>query len=461
MRAEDVKWIGRGLACASDMVLENLHIPTTAIRPAVSTSTGLRARAQDDLTLRLQDVVKRSCELRAEIEDKPGRKRKADGGGGGVRRGKEGEEGEGEGEGEGEEGEGEGKGDSAVCAPVCAQARDGLDFDTVMLKALPPRCNLVRTGPPMDLRRSCRLTPGVLARWARLQVEVFNLVHPTLARHVTGSPKISLPAGVTQRRSVITKLKGKDGRIRGFLLGKRVDYSARSVISPSSTLPVNAVGVPRSIACTLTIPIRCTSKNMRQLRACVLKGAGVVGGAATVIDVSGRLISLEAVSDLEAVDVRPGVVVERHLNDDDIVIFNRQPTLHRLGMLGHVVKIVEGDTFQLALPVTTTTARSFDGDEMNAHVTQSPAATAELSILMSVAANAVNPKTTRCAFGLVQDALLGVNLLTARRANPPLFSAERRVGSRVWCGGATWTRWGGSARTWRWRSAWPTCPRRP
>ena len=359
-KREEVLFLGSGLETLADLVIENLLIPSTAIRPAVSSSTGLRARSQDDITLRLQDCIKRSADLRSEIEQEQERH---------------------------------------------------TDIDARIIQALPPRSDLLTSGPPAMLRKHS-LSPSMMTKWARLQVEIFNLVHPTLSRYVSGAPKTSLPAGVSQRRCLMSKLKGKEGRIRGSLLGKRVDHSARSVISPCPVMAIDCVGVPESIATTLTVPIRCTIHNIDSLRTCVLRGAGVVGGASSIIDINGRMISLEAVADKHSVDLRPGCVVERHIVDNDVVIFNRQPTLHRLGMMAHRVQIVEGDTFKLALPVTSCYNADFDGDEMNCHVVQSPCATAELSLLMSVQANAINPKTSRCSFGLVQDALLGVHLLT-------------------------------------------------
>ena len=377
---EEMRFVGAGLRSPADLVLENLHIPTTAIRPAVSSSTGLRARSQDDISLRLQDVIKRSVELHAEIEAAISTADATTGAAAG-------------------EGGGSALGGGAST------------IDHRIVEALPPRSEMLESGPPNRIR-DVPETHAVLVKWARLQAEVMNLVHPTVARHVCGAPKASLPAGVSQRRCLVTKLKGKDGRIRGFLLGKRVDHSARSVISPEPAMDVDEVGVPLSIACTLTVPVRCNAENIEELRDCVLRGAGRPGGAASVIATNGALVSREAVANLETVDLRPGCVVERHLVDGDTVIFNRQPTLWRLGMMAHRVRVVEGDTFRLSLPVTSSYNADFDGDEMNLHVTQSAAATAELTLLMSVVANSANPKTNRCSFGLVQDALLATNLLT-------------------------------------------------
>jgi len=152
-------------------------------------------------------------------------------------------------------------------------------------------------------------------------------------------------------KSVKQRLGSKEGRIRFNIQGKRVEFSARSVITPDPNISIGELGVPMKIAMNLTFPEKVTPYNREQLYRLVQNGADKFPGAKTVVRRDGRMISLKHVNTKEIV-LNIGDVVNRHLNDGDIVLFNRQPTLHRMSMMGHRVKVLPYNTFRLNVSVT-------------------------------------------------------------------------------------------------------------
>ncbi len=154
-------------------------------------------------------------------------------------------------------------------------------------------------------------------------------------------------------RTLSQRLKGKEGRFRSNLSGKRVDFSARTVISPDPNLSINEVGVPEEIAKVLTIPERVTEWNIEEMKEIVIRGPEKHPGANYVIRSDGNRIDLRFVKNREAVAdiLEPGFIVERHLKDKDIVLFNRQPSLHRLSIMAHEVVVMPFKTFRLSLCV--------------------------------------------------------------------------------------------------------------
>jgi DNA-directed RNA polymerase II subunit RPB1 len=152
-------------------------------------------------------------------------------------------------------------------------------------------------------------------------------------------------------KSIQKRLGGKEGRIRYNIQGKRVEFSARSVITPDPNLSVAELGVPMEIAMNLTYPERVTQYNRDKLYKLIQNGADKYPGAKTIVRQDGRMISLKHVNAQEIV-LYNGDVVNRHLLDNDIVLFNRQPTLHKMSMMGHRVKVLPYKTFRLNVLVT-------------------------------------------------------------------------------------------------------------
>ena len=212
-------------------------------------------------------------------------------------------------------------------------------------------------------------------------------------------------------KSVQQRLGSKEGRIRYNIQGKRVEFSARSVITPDPNLSIAEIGVPIKIALNLTVPEKVTPYNREQMYKLIQNGADKHPGAKTIVRADGRMISLKHVNAREIV-LKLGDVVNRHLNDGDIILFNRQPTLHRMSMMGHRVKVLPYNTFRLNVSVVAPYNADFDGDEMNAHIPQSYEASTELSEIAAVPHQIITPRHAKPLIGVVQDSLVGSYRLT-------------------------------------------------
>jgi len=158
------------------------------------------------------------------------------------------------------------------------------------------------------------------------------------------------------------RLNSKNGRIRGNLMGKRVDFSARSVITGDPNLSIRQLGVPMKIAKNLTKPITVNDRNREFLMKLIQNGPDVHPGAKILERKNGEPISLRYV-DRNSIRLENGDIVHRHMMDGDAVLFNRQPSLHRMSMMCHIVKIMKmGDTFRMNVGDTRPYNADFDGD---------------------------------------------------------------------------------------------------
>ncbi len=236
------------------------------------------------------------------------------------------------------------------------------------------------------------------------------------ARHRSGRPL----------KTLSQRLKGKEGRFRSNLSGKRVNFSARTVISPDPLLSINEVGIPIAAARELTVPVYVNEQNLENMKNLVAGGTEPVDefgeyvpGANYVIRSDGRRIR---VTDRNAEDVAEALeldyVVERQMVDGDVVLFNRQPSLHRMSMMAHRVRVMDGKTFRFNLCVCPPYNADFDGDEMNLHVLQSEEARAEARILMQVQENILSPRYGGPIIGAIHDHITGTYYLTH---NNPVF----------------------------------------
>lgn len=251
------------------------------------------------------------------------------------------------------------------------------------------------------------VTPELQEKINKLQFEVFTYMNNNIRGQKQSTQRSGAPT-----KSLTDRLRGKDGRIRGNLMGKRVDFSARSVITPDAVMDVDQVGIPYKIATSLTIPERVTSINIETLTQRVANGANRIDGAESVVTSNGVMIYLTHCENKDKIRLQYGWIVERYLQDDDIVIFNRQPSLHKMGMMGHRVKLMPGSTFRLNLCCANPYNADFDGDEMNLHVPQSPAAAADVAMLMMVSRQVISPQANKPVMGIVQDTLLGAHLFS-------------------------------------------------
>ena len=225
------------------------------------------------------------------------------------------------------------------------------------------------------------------------------------ARHRGGQPL----------KTITARIKSKEGRIRYNLAGKRTNFSARTVISPDPMLKLNEVGVPQEIAQKLTVPERITAWSQAWLRSFVERGPASNPGANYIIRPDGRRKRITNETKEEILEeLAPGYIVERHLMDGDIAIFNRQPSLHRMSMMAHRIRVLPGRTLRLNPAVCHPYNADFDGDEMNLHIPQTEEARAEAETLMLVERQLISPRYGLPIMGCIQDSITGNYLLTLK-----------------------------------------------
>ncbi|HEX9907397.1 MAG TPA: DNA-directed RNA polymerase subunit A', partial [Thermoplasmata archaeon] len=240
------------------------------------------------------------------------------------------------------------------------------------------------------------------------------------ARHRSGRPL----------KTLVQRLKGKEGRFRSNLSGKRVNFSARTVISPDPMLSINEVGVPVEAARELTVPIHVTERTLDRAKEMCKRGPAPPGpdyrpGVNYVIRSDGRRIKVtDKNAEVVAETIEPGYIVERHLLDGDIVLFNRQPSLHRMSIMAHEVRVMPFKTFRFNLCVCPPYNADFDGDEMNLHVLQSEEARAEAKVLMRVQEHILSPRFGGPVIGGIHDHITGSFLLTHKDSK---FTKEETI----------------------------------
>lgn len=211
-------------------------------------------------------------------------------------------------------------------------------------------------------------------------------------------------------RSLTERLKSKEGRIRGNLMGKRVDFSARSVITPDPNIDIDELGVPIKIAMNLTFPEIVNKYNIEEMYKLVKNGNDVYPGAKYIRQNDGkgyRTIRLKNL-DKEKIVLKFGDIIDRHLRNGDYVLFNRQPSLHKMSMMAHKVRVMPYDTFRLNVCCTPSYNADYDGDEMNMHVPQSIQTEHELLSLASVPTQIISPRESAPIISVVQDIVVGL-----------------------------------------------------
>ena len=310
------------------IIEKGLAVPPPIMRPTIMVSDGSRIRGQDDLTIRLQDIVKQNRILLNHTAYRP----------------------------------------------------------------------WSRTVPPSLVKQ-------------------YDILQHLVAVYVNHDVKSSTSYNKSGRasgpcRSLFYRLRGKRGRVRGNLMGKRCDFSSRTVITPDPYIDIELIGVPEFIALRQTIPETVNMYNIQRLQACVCKGYGVIGGCKSLSIKGKGTYQLDMVH--KDITVRCGDIVNRYIADGDWIMFNRQPSLHKQSIMGHRVKIMKGLTFRLPVCCTTPYNADFDGDEMNMHVCQSSEAMCEISEIMNVNSQIISSQSNKPIIGLVQDVLIGSYLMTRK-----------------------------------------------
>jgi DNA-directed RNA polymerase II subunit RPB1 len=400
------------------MLLQNLAVLPPNARPAIMAAEGSKRRGQDDITSQTQDIVKACQILRKAIQKSrdetlnPGVKSTRSG----NKRSREKDD--------GIDDEEEGEDSTSAIAQALSVAEFSMDatspydFTVADVEAL-------RFALPQAV-----LTPSatqVAAIWdqfpllcEKLQNSVAMLFdnsgkYATQTRTRTGGPK----------KALINRWTGKGGRMRGNCVAKRVDMSARTVIIPDAFLDVDELGIPSAFAVILTIQEDVNMSNIDRLLEAVRRGHGMHGGASKILHVNGQMTQLQGMeeSSRKSIRIQVGDAVERHLLNGDRVVFNRQPSLHKLSVMVHRIRLIKGMAIAVPLAVVEPYNADFDGDEMNLHVLQSMLANAEAVELMSVSRNVMNPQTNEPCLSLVQDVRVGGMLLTANTT----FLTERMM----------------------------------
>ena len=302
-----------------------------------------------------------------------------------------------------------------ICVPpVCIRpsvAQDGAtneDDLTVKLTEIVFTNNIIKSGLARGSKGTT--TAQLVEQWDFLQLSVAMYINSEMP----GVPPMS---GHKPIRGFCQRLKGKQGRFRGNLSGKRVDFSGRTVISPDPNLDIDELAVPEYVAKTLTYPERVFSHNIERIREAVRNGTDAHPGANYHIngrDGFKRFLKFKGMREEIAANLRVGDVVERHVRDGDIVLFNRQPSLHKLSIMCHRVKVRPWRTFRLNECACNPYNADFDGDEMNMHVPQTEEARTEAMTLMGVKYNLVTPRNGEPIIAAIQDFITASYLLSRR-----------------------------------------------
>jgi len=265
------------------------------------------------------------------------------------------------------------------------------------------------------LRINQRLSDNISAGAPQLIVEdLWDL----LQYHVTtyfNNEQSGIPASKHRSgralKTLFQRLKGKEGRFRAYLSGKRVNFSARTVISPDPCLSISEVGVPLEIAKELTVPEYVNEWNLDEAKELVKRTEYPIVSYVIRPDVKRKKLTDLNREEILA-ELAPGYIIERQLQDGDIAIFNRQPSLHRPSMMAHDVKVLPGKTFRMNDAVSEPYNADYDGDEMNLHVPQTQEAQVEARTLMKVEKNIISIRNGHPIMGPRQDHISGAYLMT-------------------------------------------------
>ena len=249
----------------------------------------------------------------------------------------------------------------------------------------------------------------LMTQWDFLQLQLAMIINSEIPGIQTHGYRATI-------RGFCQRLKGKQGRFRGNLSGKRVDFSGRTVISPDPNLGIDEVAIPELVAKNLTFPEKVSRYNIETLRECVQRGPNKWPGANYIWKKNTEIkqyLKYGRLS-LHSQNLKIGDIVERHLQDRDIVLFNRQPSLHKLSILSHYVKVRPHRTFRLNECVCNPYNADFDGDEMNLHVPQTEEARTEAIELMGVKNNLATPKNGEPIISAIQDFITAAYLLSKK-----------------------------------------------
>ena len=270
-------------------------------------------------------------------------------------------------------------------------------------------CDIVKTNNTLKTKIEKNVNKEQIDYWTiLLQYHLSTFID----NKIPGIPQAKQRTG-RPLRSLGERLKSKEGRIRGNLMGKRVDFSARSVITPDPRISINELGVPIKIAMNLTFPERVNKYNREKLTKLITNGPDNYPGAKYIRKANQdyRTIRIKNL-DITTINLEDNDIVDRHMMNGDFILFNRQPSLHKMSMMSHKVKVMPYDTFRLNPAVTPSYNADYDGDEMNLHLPQSVQTENELKMLSNVTSQIISPRESKPIISVVQDVTLGLYRLT-------------------------------------------------
>ncbi|CAM8879158.1 unnamed protein product [Rhodiola kirilowii] len=249
----------------------------------------------------------------------------------------------------------------------------------------------------------------ILEHWLILQAEVALYIN-------SDNEKIQKMVENPSLSGFVQRLKGKQGRFRGNLSGKRVEFTGRTVISPDPNLKISEVAIPVLMAKKLSYPEKVHRQNIAKLKQRIMNGTDKYPGASKVeyADSSSRMLLQANFRKRCADELEIGSIVHRHLEDGDIVLFNRQPSLHRMSIMCHRARVLPWRTLRFNESVCNPYNADFDGDEMNMHVPQTEEARTEALMLMGVQNNLCTPKNGEILVASTQDFLTSAYLITRK-----------------------------------------------
>jgi DNA-directed RNA polymerase II subunit RPB1 len=263
--------------------------------------------------------------------------------------------------------------------------------------------NIVKTNQTIFSKIKSNASENVIDDWTNV---LTYYACTQINNKIPGVPPVIQRSG-RPLKSIGERLNGKGGRIRGNLMAKRVDYSARTVIGAEPNISIRELGVPIRIAKNLTKPVVVNKRNYDFCMKLVQNGPDNYPGAKTIEKKNGVSYNLRYI-DRSTVSLDHGDIVHRHMMDGDPVLFNRQPSLHRMSMMCHLAKIMMvGDTFRMNVADTKPYNADFDGDEMNLHMPQDVESEIELKMLAAVPYQIVSPANNSPIIGIFQDNMLG------------------------------------------------------
>jgi DNA-directed RNA polymerase II subunit RPB1 len=281
--------------------------------------------------------------------------------------------------------------------------------------------DIIRTDKTIRDKMKKGAPQEIIDEWTTvLQYHIATLVDNKIKGIAPSAHRLGRPL-----KSINERLGGKEGIIRNNLSGKRVDFSARSVITPDPNLSIEELGVPIRVAKNLTYPEKVTVYNINQLTEMVRNGPEEYPGAKSIFHTKRNITRNLKFSNRSSLKLELGDIVYRHLIDGDVVLFNRQPSLHRMSMLAHRIKVLEYNTFRMNVTDTTPYNADFDGDEMNMQVPQTVEAVEELRNMVAIRNHIISPRTHSPIIKLVQDTLVGSYRMTKPTVQIPRETAMR------------------------------------